>query len=723
MILYHETHKYFYNKYYLPEKENSVPEAVASVFEHYLQEIPIAVYPTDILAGWYGYENSLPSEIQEGIRQYDDREQLKTAEYFMKLGCPDPYVLLSDIYLTHGAPYDRGHHMLDFRAVLNKGINSYIADVQQRLQDETLSAQQRHYLLAMSRSLKATGIFSGRFATLAKEQADATTNEKDQERLQRIVDACSRVPMEPATDFFEAIQAIALLWSLTAISEHTWCSISIGDFDQFMYPYYCISKKKGISDHEMQMEMVSLFRILDAYNGQDCTLSVGGVDENGKDCSNELSYLVIDTVKQSNLRSPSLVFRLNKNTPKQLFEATLDPILFEKGQPVYYSEEECLRAVMHRGIPKDIARRYQPNNCMGLFIPGKEVALSWGCVFNMHLPLELALNYGAPFSGQFPFRLETQPVLEFKTIDDLYEQYRLYLEEIFKICIAYNRRKMAEGIAQDPNPWISALTPSCIVSGQDRWDDAGADYQSVTVECFSFGITGDALGAIEELVFKKKKYSIEQLIVAAQNNYEGYEDIRQDILKCPKYGTGNAVADARVKRIMSMMADICEASKSGNWQYLPSLHTLTFEIQEGEKYGATMDGRLAGQPFNKNAGPLNTVRTGGPTMVALSAASLEQYRYSGGQPIDLHFDIKDLENKHRCKKIGDLIKTYLSIGGLQLQVNSLSSETLRKAYKNPESYTSLIVRIGGHTRYFNELSDPVRREFVERFEAEEKGRL
>ena len=489
-----------------------------------------------------------------------------------------------------------------------------------------------------------------------------------------------------------------------------------------MYSYYQASRAKGVSDALICQQTENLFAIMSAYNGNDGALSIGGADEQGNDLCNPLSLLLIKMFKRSTLPAPLFVVRVNRQMPQDIFLSTVDRQLFEKGQPTFYSEEECLRAVRHRGIGESYARRYAINNCMGLFIPGEEVVSSWGCVLNMHLPLELAVNYGNPLLGMLPFSLKTTPVLDFENIEDLYDLYRTYLTEIFDICIAYNRRKLDEGVRNDPNPWVSALTPSCIERARDRWD-GGARFQSITVECLCFGMTGDAFTAIEELVFTRKKYTLEQLITAAQYNYEGYEEIRNDILRCPKYGMGNPVADGHTRRVLKIAADLCDSRQTENWYYLPSLHTLTADVTHGQKYYATLDGRLKGEPLNKNAGPTNLIRGLGPTITALSAASLDQYRLSGGQALDLHFNAQDLDDPEKRDKIAALIKTYLSTGGLQLNVNALSTDTLKAACERPWDYKDLIVRIGGHSRYFVDLKPETRREFIHRMSIEEGAPL
>ena len=152
--------------------------------------------------------------------------------------------------------------------------------------------------------------------------------------------------------------------------------------------------------------------------------------------------------------------------------------------------------------------------------------------------------------------------------------------------------------------------------------------------------------------------------------------------------------------------------------FIPSLHTLDSNVSFGNRLYTTLDGRLKGQPVSKNAGPTNDVRCSDPTGVILSAAALPQENFSGGQPIDLYFDPALLESKASRDKIKALIQTYFQLGGLQVQVNSVDIGLLERAYEKPEDYPMVVVRIGGYSRRFTELSKKSQLEFIQRFRQE-----
>jgi formate C-acetyltransferase len=228
-----------------------------------------------------------------------------------------------------------------------------------------------------------------------------------------------------------------------------------------------------------------------------------------------------------------------------------------------------------------------------------------------------------------------------------------------------------------PDPLLSALTDGCIQNRRDRSN--GAVYNTVTVETLGLINTCDAISAINELVFCRKKYTMQQLITAVKANYEGYEEVLSDILSCKKYGMGDPDYGYIIKTVGEEIFAACKKVSHGNRYYLPSLHTLNENVNFGNRLYATLDGRRAGEPVNKNAGPSLLLKKREHTSDIVSATSFDQSLFSGGQPLDLYFEKQWFETKELRDRIKALIKTYFELGGLQLQVNSVDIELLEKA--------------------------------------------
>ncbi|MBR5312245.1 MAG: hypothetical protein IKU40_05115 [Clostridia bacterium] len=712
----HDLNIFRFRKGYVYEWDNlPVPMREAKVFLKLIEAYPVHIEPDDLFAGWYGFKTeeemtaAYPPEPEGALEKLPHKQ-----EGFPTL--PDIGALRAHGF--HPGSYDTAHHENDYRAILSGGMNQYKTRISEELRNPENSEEKNVFLEAMLESLKGVEMLSYKFAELAKTMAEQAEDAKDRERLLRIEAACRKVPMEPPEDFFEAVQAAYLVRILTSISYVCCVSVSFGNFDRYMYPYYLASKEKGVSDDEILAILLQLYRILDNYGGNDCAISVGGVDENDRDATNELSFLMIRAEKMSKLRSPLFTARIHAGTPKEFLRELVSRELFEIGQPSFYSEERCREAVASRGIAIEEARNWNISTCMNLVMAGQEAAHGWGCKVNTHLPLELALNGGQPLSGTFDLPLKTPPKRSYADIDEVYDQYRSYLRELLHYAMEWQHLETKRMAQAYPNPFIAVLTEDCISRGKDRWD-GGARYHNLVMEMMGFANTADAFTAIDALVFEQKKYTPDDFIAAAQADYVGYEDFRDQLLRCAKYGMNNEKADGSARRVLAIASELCEEMRAENRRYLPSLHTLWDDVHWGRGIPAFFDGRRSGEPVNKNAGPATLARRAGPTALVLSAGRLDQIRCSGGQALDVHIGARNLDTDAGRDKIGAFIKTYFALGGLQIQVNALSSETLQKAYDHPEEYPDLLVRIGGHSRYFNEFDNDMKQKFIERFKIEE----
>ena len=225
----------------------------------------------------------------------------------------------------------------------------------------------------------------------------------------------------------------------------------------------------------------------------------------------------------------------------------------------------------------------------------------------------------------------------------------------------------------------------------------------------------DALCAVDRLVFQSGRFTLSQLSEAVRADFEGYEALRRALLACPKFGRDEAAASYAV-RLAGILQRLIRAHDHGNRRYSPSLHTLDANVGYGACWGAGYDGRLSGAPFAKNAGISNAARSADPTAMALASSALPQYAFYGGQPLDVSFS-PDTVRMH-AQEIEALIRVYLERGGLQFQVNALSGATLRAAVAHPETYSGLVVRIGGFSTCFRNLSPASQRELIERVERE-----
>ncbi len=699
--MFYQFYDYIKNKYFDTLSLMTPPEREAEIFKKICEEMPISIKAGDLICGRYGCENDDFYKVNSE-RDFEYFDSFTAEEIKIKKELEEKYA----IRLT----FDRGHSLIDYEHIINFGLKSYVSKVKNELLCNDITSEKKTMLLSMLEAVEGVKIYMSRFSALAEKLFKETGNTT----FLKMKNAMDKVPYEPSGNFYEAITAVWIMHSLIPASEDCWASISLGRFDKYMYPFYQNENNK----EEIKKLIKNLFEFLNLYGDAACAFNIGGMSEEGEDEINELSFMLIEIEKELCMPSPIFAVRINKNTDDRVIDSLIDKKLFSVGQPTFYGEQSCRDALKDRGIPLCDLHKFSVNSCMGLYMSGEEIASMWGCMLNMYLPLEMAVNEGRPLRYKLPFEIKTKGVETPENKEQLLDLYENYLREICSVLFTLNR-KNAQNVAKNkPNPLLSMLTENCIKSGLDR--AIGAKYNTETIETMALVNTANAIVAIDDLVFQNKKYTLLQIIVAAQNDFDGYEGILADIKKCDKYGCGREKADLVSARLCKIVSDICKEESRDNVYFIPSLHTLASNVDFGNKLYTSLDGRKMGECVAKNAGPTNDVRGGSPTDILRSAATLLQKNFSGGQPVDLYFEAHMFESKEKRDKIKALVKTYFSMGGLQLQVNSVDLDILKKAYNDPENYGNIIVRIGGYSLPFVSLTKDEQREFIERFTYEKE---
>lgn len=654
----------------------------ARLFFLKINALSLRIEDTDEILGWFLFDKEAPAE---------------------EAHFPDaaPTLALRELWdapLRHGSRtcVDKGHTLLDYGELLTWGLDRY-----QREVDTALAAHEgEELLLAMKESLAAVADLVEKMRLAALEKYKATGVEK----FSLLAEGLAQVPFHPARSFREAVQAIWILHFLAPLAENAWYSISLGRLDQYLLPYYRRSRQEGMTEEEAFSILSHLYRLLNSYADGACLLNIGSD-------YNELSCLLIRCQKTLGLPGPILGARITEETPKEIWQLLVDEKLFSHGQPTFYGEASCRAALAEKGVPEEQIPHFSNNSCMGIGFPGEEFNSMWGCVFSVSAALEAALCQGQLLSRDY--RVPGIPPIS--SLEEAYAAFEKAADHLLGICAASYEARATFSEERDPDPWLSLLTKGCIQKRKDRI--SGAAYHNVTVECMGMINAADGLCALDRLVFTKGKYSLSQVIEGVKENFQGKEALRRALLDSPKFGR-DPEADAKAWRIADILQRLIRRHSHGNLIYSPSLHTLDANVGYGSDWGAGFDGRGAGEPFAKNAGPSDLVRKKDPTTLILSAMGLPQHTFFGGQPIDINFSPEAV----RCQgeKIAELIRVYLLGGGLQLQVNSLSSALLWDAIRHPERHTDLVVRIGGFSNYFNAFPEATKREFAQRIAREEQ---
>ncbi|MDL2236241.1 formate C-acetyltransferase/glycerol dehydratase family glycyl radical enzyme [Christensenellaceae bacterium OttesenSCG-928-K19] len=640
-----------------------------------------------------------------------------------------------------------GHLTVDLKMVAEKGLNHFIEKAEARLKELDLSDPdqmvQRPFLESVKITCGAVIALAKRYADLAREQAK-TADAVRKEELLKVAEVCEYVPGNPARSFHEAVQALWFI-NLTLQIENNGHSISFGRYDQTLIDFYRKDIDAGVITYEDALELVEcvflkmyqLLKVISwdntkAFAGYQLfqNFTVGGQDKNGKDSTNELSFLVLHAQAAIALNTPSISLRYHNRISERLLFASFDVVRIGGGQPAMYSDEVYIPALVNRGIPWEDAVNYSIVGCVEAIVEGKQTGRPNGAGFvNFGKIVELAMNNGSDPKTGITMKKGTGDLSTFKDFDEMYEAFKEQVRYFLKLQVTNDNlidRQTELGIA---DPYVSALVHDCIARGKVM-KAGGAIYDYAGPLYVGVANIGNSLAAVKKVVFEDKKITGAQLKHAIDTNYEDMTtsptgpEIQKMMLDAPKYGNDDDYVD-------DIMVDsfrfVCEETAKyhttrhgrgpigGTWQ--PSTSSVSSNVPMGQACGATPDGRKAGEPLADTSSPMHGTDTHGITSSLKSVGKLPTVLVSGGQLLNIKVMPASLEPGPGLKKLVDVIRTYFSdFKGMHVQINSVSAETLKSAQASPSEYKDLMVRVAGYSALFTPLDKALQDDIIERTE-------
>jgi formate C-acetyltransferase len=589
--------------------------------------------------------------------------------------------------------------------------------------------KKKFFLEGVMIALSAIIEFARRYADLARELLEKESDPERRAVLLKIYEACNWVPENPARSFHEAIQSFWLIYLMCNPSP----TIGMGRFDQYMYPFYKKDRDEGkITDEEvidllceLRRKDMSLIRIAlrpekrkqHAGVGQAKwhNMVIGGVDREGKDATNELTYLILEAAK--NVRTPhhTITLRVHDGTPEDLMLKAIEVVKTGIGMPAFVGDKSYIEFLLSQGVPLDLARNYVVAGCIEASIPGHS-RQSKCTFFVFPKVLEVFINGGRDERTGLelgPFKIEVE---RFQSFEDMYEAFKKYLVYFTKLAAELINIDLA-CVTEFSSPVDSMLMADAVREGKGIFERKMTYENGAAMSQCGLVNVADSLAAIKKLVFEEKLFTMKDIKEALRKNWEGYEEMRKMCLKAPKYGNDDDYVD-------SLVADLYKT-----WENtLSSIHTIwgesfktagisiTSQWAGGAITGATPDGRYAGEVLaDGGASPMRGRDVCGPTAIIKSASKIDQI---GLQSVllNMKFHPSSLRSYEDMKKLASLIKTYFSLGGKHVQFNVIDRQTLLDAQKNPEKYRDLVVRVAGFSAYFVQLSKEVQDEIIARTE-------
>jgi formate C-acetyltransferase len=612
-----------------------------------------------------------------------------------------------------------GHFLPNYEKMLRLGVSGYL---------EAMSGKSGELYEGARIACEGLLNFAERLAEEAERLAGAEADPVRLDELREIARICRKVPARPPETFHEALQALWLT-HLAINLESLNSAVSFGRLDQYLYPFYAADIEAGRLTPEKARELLLCFGAkaaehvfllserISQYHGGYLVVQaaiVGGTDREGLDAVNDLTYLFLEAMEESGLRDPNYQARIHSGCPEGYLERVAEVAIRGKGVPALFSDEACVAALVYHGYPLEEARNYGVVGCVELALPGNSFFSTDAGLFNLPICLEFALNNGRRMGRSARVGAGTGDAESFQSLDQVIDAFRHQVDFMVERMIADFRVVENGNRNYNPTPFSSMLVDGCLESGLDL-TAGGARYNSSGIQGVGVADVADSLAALEEVVFRKKRYGMREVLEAMRTDFEGREELRAELLKAPKYGNDDPRVDQYADLVVHIFHEaLSRRANTRGGDYVPGFYSVTCHVAFGKQVGAMPSGRKAGQPFGSSLGPGIGCDRQGPTALLQSAARIDSKFMPNGCALNLRFDPQNLRGEDGASKLAGLIKGFFAEGGMQLQFNIVDPEVLEDARRHPGKYPGLVVRVAGYCAYFDDLPEGTKDEIISR---------
>ena len=630
-----------------------------------------------------------------------------------------------------------GHTVLGYR-MFKTGFLGVKQEIKQAIEsldffNDRTAFEKMEELKAMEIASDAIIMYANRHADeLAKLSLNNTDRERKKELL-KMANICRKVPANAPETVHEMLQHYWFI-HLGVITElNPWDSFNPGRLDQHLYPVYKKEVDTGTLSATELDDLLGCFWV--KFNNHPsppkmgvtasesntytdfCLINLGGVKPDGTDAVNEMSYILLDVIKEMRILQPSSMIQISRKTPDMFIHRALDIIRTGFGQPSCFNTDAIIQELLRQGKNLMDARNGGASGCVETGAFGTEAYWLTG-YFNLPKILELTLNNGFDKRTNRLVGPETGYSTDYKNFEDLLEAFKFQVNWFADMKIRGNNviEKTFENWL--PVPFLSLLVEDCILNAKD-YNGGGARYNTSYIQGVGLGSITDMLTSIRYNIYDNKTISWIELNKALEADFKGYEQIQYEIIyNTPKFGNDDDYADQQAVTVFEIFYDAVNGrpNSRGGVHRINMLPT-TSHVYFGSVTGATSDGRNARLPLSEGISPFQGADHNGPTGVIKSASKIDHLR-TGGTLLNQKFSPSFFEDEESYEKLTALIRSYFSLDGHHIQFNVVNAETLKDAQLHPERHRDLIVRVAGYSDYFNDLGEDLQNEIIRRTEQE-----
>lgn len=585
------------------------------------------------------------------------------------------------------------HLTVDFETVLKSGVNA-IKRKAEKAYEKYKGTEKEPFCRSCLNCLEAFEIWHGRYLNALRRLPGYA---KNYENLQR-------VPFLPPRNFYEAVQS---LWFTFAFLRLCGNWPGIGRIDYLLGDYLKNDLKSGTLTLDEAREILAHFFIkgCEWINGQYIgsgdaqhyqNIILAGIDEDGKEVTNEVTYLVLDVLEELGIGDFPTTVRVGKNTDEKLLKRVAEVMRYGGGILALYNEDLVISALVKDGYDEREARKFANDGCWEVQIPGK--------TFFIYSPFDCL-----QILQKSTLNCYDESVC-FSDFEDLYEHYRndLYckVREIFQ---SKSKKFANTGVPtkdwkwaeQPPCTLVSLFEEGCIEKGLS-YLEGGPVYNINSPHIGGLADTVNSLYAIKKLVWDEGKLTFAELMKILRNNWAGAEELRQYVSnRYVYYGNDNDEVDLIAARLLSDFADICSSfnGKCG-YRFPAGVSTFGRQLEWAPKRLASAHGKRAGDVLAANCSPTPNTDREGATAIIRSYCKADLSKLATGAALDIKLLPSNVSGDDGLQALVALMRGFVSLGGFFMQPDVVDASLLREAQARPEDYQTLSVRVSGWNARF-----------------------
>jgi pyruvate formate-lyase/glycerol dehydratase family glycyl radical enzyme len=631
------------------------------------------------------------------------------------------------------------HTIPDFKKALNVGLAGMIKEAQAK-KALTSDASKNEFYSAIIEVLTGMINYAKGLAREAKRLAGHAKDSREKDRLEEIAAIYGRVPEGPAQTFREALTTVWMCWIALHL-ENPNVGLSLGRLDQVLYPFYKRDVERGALKTEEAVELICYLWLkigdhmptmsetaeqLFGGTGSNQAITIGGVDKNGEDAVNDLTYVILKATDLMQLRDPNLNARYHPDKNPDIYLKWLADVNISTGAtPAIHNDKAVIGALMAKGDSQEQARDYGIVGCVEPVSAGRTYGHNAAVLLNLASGLELALYNGKHrHTGSKQISPPTGDPEDFTTFEKFWQAFKKQTLWLIDRATLLNNQLGETHQKFYPTPILSALFEGPMDKGIDL-ARGGATINSSGASIIGFADVVDSLAAIQQHVFNTKIVSFSDLIEAMNENYVGYESFLERLSnpeKSPKFGNDNEAADAIAGRVVKMLDEALRVKQNyRGGKYRVGYWTMTMHAAFGKLMKSLPNGRKARENFSSGITPVS----GAPRTLldALhSVAKLPASALSSGVALNIKYT-PEPDHDVMADHFGATIKGFFTRnpprspdGGFEIQFNIVSGDTFEDALAHPDRHRGLLVRVSGYTAYFIDLNPQMQKEIMERTE-------